>query len=141
VALLQEVIATLGGLAEDRGISLQLEGEAITVQGDREKLRRLWINILGNALRYARSQVTVSLAETSPGWPEVRCHDDGPGFQEKDLQQLFSEFYKGQGGQTGLGLAIVQEIVKGHQGEILAQNHPDGGAEVVVRFSGSRTSA
>jgi signal transduction histidine kinase len=146
LVLLQEVCTTLGGLAEDRGISLQLEGETIAVQGDREKLRRLWINILGNALRYARSRVAVSLARRPlagawPGVPEVRCHDDGPGFQEKDLQQLFSEFYKGQGGQTGLGLAIAQEIVSGHQGEILAQNHPDGGAEVVVRFGGSRTSA
>jgi signal transduction histidine kinase len=138
LALLQEVITTLGGLAEDRGITLKLDGEAVAVQGDREKLRRLWINILGNALRYARSQVTVSLAGCPPAGvsrPEVRCHDDGPGFQEKDLQQLFSEFYKGQGGQTGLGLAIAQEIVRGHQGEILAQNHPDGGAEVVVRFA------
>jgi signal transduction histidine kinase len=130
--LLQEVITTLGGLAEDRGITLKLEGDALTVRGDREKLRRLWINILGNALRYARSQVTVSLEAL---FLEVRCHDDGPGFQEKDLQQLFSEFYKGQGGQTGLGLAIAQEIVRGHQGEIVARNHRDGGAEVVVRFS------
>ncbi len=139
--LLQEVFTTLGGLAEDRGISLKLEGEALTVQGDREKLRRLWINILGNALRYARSQVTVSLAAPPRGLPEVRCRDDGPGFQEKDLQQLFSEFYKGQGGQTGLGLAIAQEIVRGHQGEILARNHPDGGAEIVVRFICSCTIA
>ncbi len=130
--LLQEVIATLGGLAENRGIAIRLEGDPVLVWGDREKLRRLWINILGNALRYACSQVTLSLSLLAQGQLEVRCHDNGPGFQEKDLQELFSEFYKGHGGQTGLGLAIAQEIVNGHRGEILARNHSDGGAEIIV---------
>jgi signal transduction histidine kinase len=138
--LLQEVITTLHGLAEERGIAWKLDGDPQAVMGDREKLRRLWINILGNALRYASSQVTISLAAPR-GLPEVRCRDDGPGFKEKDIQQLFSEFYKGQGGQTGLGLAIAQEIVRGHQGEISARNHPDGGAEIVVQFGSASVNA
>lgn len=131
--LLQEVVTTLDGLAEDRGVTLQLDGASVATPGDEEKLRRLWINILGNALRYARSRVTVSLT-VEPTGIEVRCRDDGPGFHEKDLPHLFSEFSKGQGGQTGLGLAIAREIVHGHRGEISARNHPDGGAEVVVRL-------
>ncbi len=83
LALLQEIVTSLGGLAEERGVAIKLQGEPVQVWGDREKLRRVWINILGNCLRYARSQVLVTLGATAEGLREVHCRDDGPGFQER----------------------------------------------------------
>jgi len=58
----------------------------------------------------------------------IEISDDGPGFDEKDLDKIFERFYKGKGGKYGLGLAITKTIIKKHHGSIMAENNKKGGA-------------
>ncbi len=98
---------------------------------DRDKIRRVVVNIVENALRFS-SEVTVSI---SAGQHErlVRIDDNGPGIPQKHLKKVFEKFYritedKTPGGGSGLGLAIAKEIVELHGGRIWAQSSPGKGA-------------
>ena len=107
------------------------------VHGDPDLIVQVLRNLLENAFRFARSQVTVR-AQDGGEAVALSVHDDGPGIPQEKLGELFTQFvqldrptggegYKG----TGLGLAICKEIVEGHRGRIWAESPADGGS----RFS------
>jgi signal transduction histidine kinase len=108
------------------------------VQGGRAELARVATNLLDNALRFAASQVTVSV--TAAGrWAELVVVDDGPGIPAADRERVFERFVRldehrdRAGGGTGLGLAIARELVAAHGGTItIGDAHP--GATFVVRL-------
>jgi len=89
------------------------------VNGDQRRLRRLILNLLENAVRYARGRVDVSVA-VRDGFAEIDVADDGPGVAPSDRERVFERFFSsrphGEGG--GLGLAISRWIARAHDGEI-----------------------
>jgi signal transduction histidine kinase len=128
-----------------------IPGDPVTVIGDRDGLHRVMVNLIDNAVRYGRSEVTVS-AGTAPlspeqleadgsvrGWAVITVADDGPGIPANKRERVFDRFYRldtarsrAEGG-TGLGLSIVQEIVTAHGGTVsLEDNQP--GLRVIVRL-------
>ncbi len=120
------------GIAMDRGLQLVVEPPPeVTITADFDKLVRALTNLIANACRYARSQITVAVyLEQSTVTIEVR--DDGPGVEESLLPRVFERFSKGSAGQSGLGLAIVQAIVDGHGGCVSVHN--DHGAVFSLRL-------
>lgn len=102
-----------------------------TVSIDRDKFTQALINILGNCLQYAESEVCIVTANDGRNF-EIRIFDNGEGFDEKDMSNIFERFYKGKKGNTGLGLAITKVIIEKHCGSIKAFNRPKGGAEFIV---------
>jgi two-component system sensor histidine kinase MprB len=68
---------------------------------------------------------------------EVRDHGDG--IAPEDIPRVFDRFFRAPAARTepgsGLGLAIVQQIVQRHNGRVLVDNHPDGGAIVGFELS------
>lgn len=97
--------------------------DAARVTGDPQLLSRVTRNLLDNAIRYARQQVTVSLVR-SDGWVTLEVSDDGPGVPEEDRELVFDRFTRrdasrsrGHGG-AGLGLAIARDAVRAHGGTI-----------------------
>lgn len=131
-ALLREVVETLRPLAGGKQVLLHAP-VALTLSADREKLLRLGMNIVDNALRYARRTVEISLeADAAAGRAVLTCRDDGPGFSPEQMARLFKRFAKGPGGRTGLGLAVVRAIAEGHGGEVSAGNNKQGGATITV---------
>lgn len=131
VALMQEVRESLRPLAGEKQIRLNAPGE-LWLCADREKLLRLGMNIVGNALRYARQEVVLEMQAGSAGTAMLTCRDDGPGFPPGQTAHLFERFEKGPGGNTGLGLAIVRAIAEGHGGKVTAANSAHGGAQLTV---------
>ena len=103
--------------------------EDLTVQGDAEKLARVFGNILKNAAAYSdpRTEITVS-AEREKQDVVIRFQNRGEDIPQEKLEALFDKFYRldqarstGTGG-TGLGLAIAREIVLLHGGSIRASS-------------------
>ncbi|MBC7105255.1 MAG: HAMP domain-containing histidine kinase, partial [Firmicutes bacterium] len=132
--LLGEVAEALGGYALEQKVRVEVEVPPhLRMTGDREKLRRLFANVLANAIRHAKGRVAVR-AVYRPENRAVRVEvlDDGPGFEPAHLDRVFEPFYRGPGGGTGLGLAIARAVAEGHGGGIAAANAPGGGGLVTV---------
>ncbi len=113
------------------------EGPAL-VAGDAVGLRRLFANLIENALRYGH-RAEVALAR-GPGAVTVVVDDDGPGIPEAERDAVFEPFYRLEGsrsretGGSGLGLAIVRQIAEGHGGTVELTDAPSGGARFRVRL-------
>ena len=106
-----------------------------TVAGDEDAIRQLvWI-LLDNALRQARSSVSVTLSSEGE-WVRLIVADDGPGIPLEERERVFERFYRSDlaraGHGAGLGLSIARWIVEQHRGRILAGQGPDGGTALYV---------
>lgn len=121
-------------------IDRQFDCEGV-IDGDADKLRRIAINLIGNAMdvlseaRVDAARIEVAMGENLAGnevWMRVR--DNGPGIDEETRKQIFTPFFTARRGGTGLGLAITKKLVEAHQGEIEVRSEPGIGAEFVVRF-------
>lgn len=111
------------------GMENYLSGED-EVYADREQLKRVIMNILGNAMKYLSKEsgkITISLLEEA-GHIRTEISDDGAGIAETDLPHIFERFYRGDTsrntgkGGSGLGLAIVKQIIEDHGGTICARS-------------------
>jgi signal transduction histidine kinase len=122
------------------GIELvrELDGEG-ALRGDAEQLRRVIINLVGNAIealdesRTPGPRIEIALGEDLAGariW--VRVRDNGPGIDAEALKKMFSPFYTSKVNGTGLGLAISRKLVEAHHGTLEASSRPGGGAEFLV---------
>jgi len=120
--------------ADNRHVQVRCLGNGV-VNGDESSLQRAMLNLLDNAVRYAASEVRVSVAEDRT-FVDVTVADDGPGFPDELLPHVFDRFIRdpGSGGGMGLGLAITSAIAAAHGGHVTAANRPGGGAEVRLRL-------
>jgi Signal transduction histidine kinase len=133
--MINDIAERLGGIAQKSRISIivQKTENEIEITGDEEKLFRALTNIISNCIRYAKTTVTI---ETTAGRDslKIRIYDDGPGFDSKDLPNVFERFYKGKKGNFGLGLAISKNVIEKHKGYISAENRDSGGALFTVEL-------
>jgi signal transduction histidine kinase len=98
--------------------------EPCLVSGDRDALDRLLVNLIDNAVRYAKSKVTVTVGREDTE-VALTVTDDGPGIPDADLERAFHRFARlddarsrdgDEGGGAGLGLAIVRATVQAYGG-------------------------
>ncbi|NIA19097.1 MAG: HAMP domain-containing protein [Xanthomonadaceae bacterium] len=121
-SLLEDFSAVMS--AADISLETKLQ-ENLHLLGDQDKIRRLLINILDNAIKYNYEGGTIEL-QTSEDEKNViiSLRNTGPGIPETDLKKVFEQFYRVeksrslQYGGAGLGLAIVRQIVKLHDGHL-----------------------
>ncbi|MFK9091799.1 sensor histidine kinase [Bacillus salipaludis] len=134
--IIRETVKSVAALAEERGIRIMVETNvAESVLVDREKLTRAFINLLGNAIRYANTTVVIkSSVSVDRKAFIVEVMDDGRGFTPGELVKVFQRFYSGDAGGSGIGLAITKAIVEGHGGDIKAFNGEQGGAVFTLRI-------
>jgi signal transduction histidine kinase len=137
--LLQESVSTVGVAFPQHRMRI-LEGAAQTwILGDSHALRRVFVNLLENAVRYSPpdSEVTLS-CEADPEHLRVVIRDDGCGIASQHLPFIFERFYRVDpsrarfSGGTGLGLAIVKAIVEDHGGQIDIASVEGQGTTVTV---------
>ncbi|MDJ0848312.1 MAG: ATP-binding protein [Myxococcota bacterium] len=111
------------------------------MRGDAEKLRRIVINLVGNALdaleqgQVADPCIEIAAGENLAGtevWLRVR--DNGPGIDPERLNRIFSPFYSSKANGTGLGLAISKKLVDAHGGSIEAESSPGAGTQFLLTF-------
>lgn len=121
-----------GGYVHAR-VPVRATGSAVTVAGDPDGLRRVVINLVDNAVRYAATEVVVGV--TADGHTaRLTVLDDGAGLPPAERERVFDRFYRVEpsrsrdSGGTGLGLPIVRDLVRAHDGTVRLTDRPDGRA-------------
>lgn len=149
-ALVREVIGDLEGQLQRTGGSVEL-GELPRISADPAQMRRLFQNLISNALKFHRPNTPPLVQVTSRQIPvppaagsneptnllcELVVSDNGIGFDEKYSQRIFELFQRLHGRDeyegTGMGLAICKKIVERHGGTITAHSSPGQGSRFVV---------
>lgn len=122
--------------AGDKGIRVRTElDEAAKVFGDEKRIRQLLLNLSDNALRHARTTMTVRVAAAGSG-VRIEVEDDGWGMEEEELDQLFQRYVRrrtyADGSPAprglGLGLAVVKGIAEAHGGSVGVSSRFGAGA-------------
>ncbi|MGH7925099.1 MAG: HAMP domain-containing sensor histidine kinase [Candidatus Binatus sp.] len=139
-ALLSEIAATVGPLAQAREIKLTVNApEDVFVNGNEGHLRRLIVNLLDNALKFTPAGGSIDLGLKSDANRAIlRVADTGAGIHPAELPHIFDRFFRGAGSAaegSGLGLSLCREIARAHGGEIAAANLPAGGTAFVVTLA------
>jgi signal transduction histidine kinase len=120
----------------------------LRVEGSRDELHRLVLNLLDNAIRHTQPDACVELSlHEEDGDAVVEVGDNGPGIPESMRTQVFDRFVRGQGpadtargAGTGLGLAIVSAVAESHGGSVEASESKSGGALFVARIPLAETA-
>ncbi|MEW6170053.1 MAG: ATP-binding protein [Candidatus Omnitrophota bacterium] len=123
--------------AKERGIDLRnLIGKNLSaVYVDRSQISRVFINLIGNALKFTPKQGKITLeAKEISNNIEVNIADTGIGISEHDAKLIFDEFYRVDNSinetvkGTGLGLALVKSIIEAHKGKIWVKSKVGSGS-------------
>ena len=145
--LSKRVICEIAPLAEAKGIDLGLEsGGSVLVDGNREALKVLLVNLVDNAIRYIPEAGKIDVRVASrESLAILEVQDNGPGIPEQERERVFDRFYRGMGNNvmgSGLGLSIVRNIVAMHRASISLLNAPgETGLLVHIEFPGADASA
>jgi signal transduction histidine kinase len=121
--LINRVCVSIRPLADSRGVAIKGDLQPVVLAIDESKLYRAILNLLDNAVKFARSSVSITLS-LAPRQVSIHIADDGPGIPEESLGRLFERFYRvdkarvRSTGGGGLGLPIAAEIVELHGGSI-----------------------
>ena len=138
---LQDCVEELCFDVEKRGIKLEMKSSVqypTFVKGDREKLRRVIVNIVDNAVKYMNKKdgnILVNLKEDK-GFLLLEIMDNGQGISKEDLPFIFENFYRADSsrnsttGGSGLGLAIAKRIIEEHGGSIQAYSEEGKGTNI-----------
>ncbi len=117
--------------------ALRRHQQPLVVDGDAEQLRRVFINLIENALDALDGPGRVEIA-TAPGADgrsvQVRVSDTGRGLPAEDRDRLFLPYISTKKEGGGLGLAIVSDIVSGHGGTIRAEDYAPRGTVFVLEL-------
>jgi signal transduction histidine kinase len=138
----RDAIQTVEGAGKDRRITFHLDADGpAAARVDRALSRRALENLLSNALRYAPSSSTVTVAvRTTASGIEIAVEDRGPGVPDELKEELFEKFRSAEataGSQRkgfGLGLHLVKLVMEAHGGTVLVADRDGGGARFELRF-------
>jgi signal transduction histidine kinase len=116
----------------DQELRLDLPGEPVLINADRQRLEQALLNLLANATKFGppRSSVAVTLT-TMAGTARIAVRDEGAGIDEEDRARLFERFFVGSGDQSGgvgLGLPTALAIAQAHGGTIEVESAPGRGS-------------
>lgn len=147
-ALVDEVLADLESLAQEKNIKLIGKCKDVNMVGSDILIYRLVYNLVENAIKYNHSGGQVSVeAYQREKQVYLSVKDTGNGIPEELKERVFEPFFRvdksrsRELGGVGLGLALVNEIVRVHDGSIAIRPNPSGGTIIEVQFAVNRTTA
>lgn len=131
-------------LLEKKNVILEVSNiEDVKVYADKQEIRRVLANLLGNAINYtpANGKITVKTVKTAE---EVRItvEDTGIGIPQEDIPKLFNRFSQGTSRKrstgTGLGLYLSRQIVEAHGGKIWLESEEGKGSRFIFALPDSQ---
>lgn len=131
-----DAVSLMAPLAVELGKTIALTGEPgpVWVRGHAEALFRAVRNLIENALRHTPPGLSIEVEVMKDG---VRVLDDGPGVPDADRESIFRRFWRRDrtsGDSRGLGLAIVARVAEAHDGSVMVEKRPEGGAVFCLRL-------
>jgi signal transduction histidine kinase len=141
--VLVDVAAELGPVAGAHELSLDVR--PAIVDGARDELHRMALNLIQNAFQHTPDGTHVHATVLRVG-DRVRLvvEDDGPGVPEALRDEIFDRFVRAEGdrgGSVGLGLSIVRAVARSHGGDVVLEAPPGGGARFVVTLPSAPAEA
>jgi two-component system, OmpR family, sensor kinase len=123
---------------------LTVDASPAVVEGARDDLHRMALNLMENALRHTPpgTHVQASVAN-GDGTVRLVVEDDGPGIPPELQEKVFERFVRGtgdRGGSFGLGLSIVRAVATSHGGSVRLETPPGGGTRFVVELPAARVA-
>jgi two-component system OmpR family sensor kinase len=143
--LLAEVCAQMQSQVHDQSLTYQVPPGLPALCGDADQLRRVFLNIVENALKFTPTGGCIELraANEKPGWVRLSIQDTGVGIPSEALAHVFERFYRADSSRTrqtshmggsGLGLSLARELVEAHGGTITASSSVGQGTTVTLRL-------
>lgn len=105
------------------------------VNGDRNRIRQVFINIIDNAIKYSNPGCTITISAEAVGdMIQVSITDNGVGISAQDLPRVKSKFFKANHTRrgSGIGLAVADEIITNHGGRLDITSELNVGTSVVI---------
>jgi len=139
-ALLDEVAELYEDVAEAKRVTVTVEpAEDLTIDGDRDRLRQAFANLLDNAIKYTPAGGRVRVAVAREGQRAVvSVEDTGVGISAQDLPRIWERLYRADPSRSerglGLGLSLVKAFVEAHGGTVEARSEPGRGSAFTVRL-------
>ncbi|MET0838425.1 MAG: HAMP domain-containing sensor histidine kinase [Marmoricola sp.] len=139
--LVHESVAAHRSSASQRGIAFHVSAQPVEVTGDRGRLRRMYDNVIDNAVKFSRGGGRVDVVLGPEGDDAVlRVTDHGIGIPPDEMSRVFERLYRASNAVeqrypgTGLGLSIALATAVAHGGTAAVDQAPDGGAAFTIRL-------
>lgn len=148
--LAQQVLSELTPLAtaKQQTITLDFSDTGVLIQGDRQEIKRVLINLVGNAIVHSGAGATITIGQHLGEHSDKTCFwvkDTGRGIPEADLKKLFDRFSQGtsqiRNSGSGLGLYLAQHIMQAHGGQIIVESEVGLGTCFTLVFNRVRASS
>jgi signal transduction histidine kinase len=129
-AFVADVLDLTHGVFDPARVDVVIPDGLPAVDADPDRLDRVLVNLVGNALKYSTGRVVVSAARAGE-LVRISVADEGPGIAPADQERLFQRYYRGrrhEGEGLGLGLYIVRCLVEAHGGRVELTSAPGEGS-------------
>lgn len=144
IAAVKEAVSFVLSEAEKAGLSISINGhdlsnwdniKPLNLVADKDLLLRAVLNYVSNAVKYARSSISILIQERDPDIM-ISVHDDGPGITAEQISLIFEDYYMAPGGKpgTGLGLPSVRMIASLHDGKAWVESEHGEGSTFYLRL-------
>jgi two-component system, OmpR family, sensor histidine kinase CiaH len=139
--ILCQVAMDFKSLASIKNIKLTTEISTIKMEGDKERLKQLFVILIDNAVKYTKENGSILIKSSiKNSRATIDISDTGIGISKEDLPYIFDRYYRGDKSRTrhlegsGLGLSIAKWIVQSHEGKIRVMSKEGEGTRVFLSF-------
>ncbi len=137
--LLKQTMLAFEAELKEKNLTINIEAESCQISADRDKISRVIINLISNAIKYTENGGEISVtAQEGNGSLQFSISDTGVGIEDKDLPHIFEHLYRADisrarhTGGSGIGLSIVKAIINAHKGKIEVQSEIGKGSKFTV---------